>query len=89
MNPRDLDPRRKTGRSADSRQRRFPATVAPRNGGSLYSLHQFPSTLPPHRPQTAAEPIQAALSAGLSRTLIRRELLRRIDELHAALCDRK
>ena len=39
--------------------------------------------------EAATEPIRAALNAGLSRTLIRKELLRRVDELHTALRDTK
>ena len=59
---------------------RFPLPLSPRQRQQkpLTALHE-----------AATEPIRAALSSGLSRTLIRRELLRRVDELHAALCDRK
>ena len=59
-------------------------------------IGRFPLPLSPRQRQqkpvaalreAVTEPIRTALSAGLSRTLIRRELLRRVDELHAALRD--
>jgi len=59
-------------------------------------IGRFPLPLSPRQRQqkpvaalneAVSEPIRAALSAGLSRTLIRRELLRRVDELYTALRD--
>jgi len=59
-------------------------------------IGRFPLPLSPRQRQqkpvaalseAVTKPIRDALSAGLSRTLIRRELLRRVDDLYTALRD--